>query len=164
MGTTAHLRSAHHTKRLLIITRADRPARLIGDEVNLASRLEAMCKQYGVDILVSGETYRRVQADFLARPVDRVVAVGKSTATDIYELVSERSTATPQMQLRCDQFAAVVESYRARDFAVALGLAMAFEAKHGPDAVAAKYIDRCRQALREPPPPTWDFSVVLTSK
>lgn len=143
---------------------ADTSARLIGDEVNLASRLEAMCKQYGVDILISGETYRRVQADFLARPVDRVVAVGKSNPTDIYELVAKRASATPHMRLRCDQFAAVVASYRSRDFAGALQLATEYEEEHGPDAVAAKYGERCREALHDPPPPSWDFVVVLTCK
>ena len=90
--------------------------------------------------------------------------MGKSAATDIYELVAKRESATQLMRLRCGQFTAVVASYRARDFEGALGLAMAFEAEHGPDIVAAKYIERCQKALLEPPPPDWDFCVVLTNK
>ena len=138
--------------------------RLIGDEVNLASRLEGMCKHYGVEILISGEMYSRVKADFLARPVDRVVAVGKTNATDIYELVAERAGAAPPLLLRCLDFAAVVAAYRERDFSCALGLATAFEVEHGPDPVAAVYIERCKQLLVDPPLPDWDFVVVLTSK
>lgn len=132
--------------------------------MNLASRLEAMCKQYGVEILISGEMYKRVEAGFLARPLDRVVAMGKKSATDIYELVASRAGASPELERRCVEFALVVEAYRGRDFDSALRLAIAYEAEHGPDVAAAKYVDRCRQMLANPPPESWDCTEVLTSK
>ena len=132
--------------------------------MNLASRLEAMCKQYGVDILISGEMYKRVEADFLARPIDRVVAVGKTLATDIFELVGERAGTPPEFERRCTEFAAAVDAYRRRDFDGALRLVLAYEAEYGPDVAAAKYVARCRQLLADPPPGDWACAVVLTSK
>ena len=58
--------------------------------------MESMCKQYGVEILISG--YMRILAGdaFLARRVDRVVAYGRRGTTDIYELVATQGTARPK--------------------------------------------------------------------
>ena len=65
-------------------------------QVNLAARLESMCKQYGVEILVSGRMRHLAGNNFLARRIDRVVAYGRNAATDIYELVATEGTALPQ--------------------------------------------------------------------
>ena len=120
--------------------------------MNLAARLEGMCKQYGVEVLISGAMYRRVEGAFLAQPLDRVVAAGKSQAADIYELVAERKGAVLALKRRCAAFAEVVAAYSARDFAGALLRAAAYEAAEGPDMAAAKYVARCRVFLESPPP------------
>ena len=120
--------------------------------MNLAARLEGMCKQYGVEVLISGAMYRRVEGAFLALPLDRVVAAGKSQAADIYELVAERKGAVLALKRRCAAFAEVVAAYSARDFAGALLRAAAYEAAEGPDMAAAKYVARCRVFLESPPP------------
>jgi adenylate cyclase len=65
------------------------------DQVNLAARLESMCKQYGVEVLISGRMRRLAGDAFLARRIDRVVAYGRRGATDIYELVATQGTARP---------------------------------------------------------------------
>ena len=132
--------------------------------MNLASRLEAMCKQYGIEVLISGHMHARVEGRFLARPLDRVVAAGKTRATDIYELVAERAGATERQARRCAEFAAVVAAYRARDFAGALRLAAGYEAEFGRDVAAGKYAERCARLLERPPPEDWDCAVVLTAK
>jgi len=61
----------------------------LGDPVNLASRLESLCKVYGVSVLCSGETYDALpkDGDFLCRQLDLVQVRGKRTATRIYEVV-----------------------------------------------------------------------------
>ncbi len=51
--------------------------------------------QYGVEILISDAMHERVKEEFLCRRIDRVVAVGKSKPTDIWELVAHRTLATP---------------------------------------------------------------------
>ena len=132
--------------------------------MNLASRLEAMCKQYGVAVLISGSLHALVRHRFLARPIDRVVAVGKRRAVDIFELVCELDHATPEDRRRCSDFEAVVEAYRARDFARALELAAAFAGAFPDDVATRKYAERCRCFMECPPSEDWDGTFVLTSK
>jgi hypothetical protein len=69
------------------------PCTLLWLQVNLAARLESMCKQYGVEILISGRMRELAGEAFIARRVDRVVAYGRRGATDIYELVATQGTA-----------------------------------------------------------------------
>lgn len=52
-------------------------------QVNLASRLESLCKHYGASILISGRLYEAVSDSFLARPVDRIVVYGRRAATEV---------------------------------------------------------------------------------
>ncbi len=132
--------------------------------MNLASRLEAMCKQYGVAVLISGNLHALVRHRFLARPIDRVVAVGKRRGVDIFELVSALHDATPEDLLRCSDFEAVVEAYRARDFAQALALVEAFAVVFPGDVAARNYAERCRCFMECPPGEDWDGTFVLTSK
>lgn len=141
-----------------------RRRRLIGDEVNLAARLESMCKHYGVEILVSGHMYAQVESDFLARPIDRVVALGKTRPTDVYELVAERPAATERQRRQCRYFERVVVAYSGREFAAALRLAAAYEAEFGGNVAAGKYRERCERLLTSPPGADWDCTEVLVSK
>ena len=123
-----------------------------------------MCKQYGVAVLISGGLHALVRHRFLARPIDRVVAVGKRRAVDVFELVSERDGATPEDRRRCSDFEAVVEAYRARDFARALVLVEAFAGAFPDDVAARKYAERCRCFIECPPGEDWDGTFVLTCK
>ena len=58
--------------------------------------MESMCKQYGVEILISGRMRLLAGDTFLARRIDRVVAYGRRAATDIYELIGTQGTALPE--------------------------------------------------------------------
>ena len=60
---------------------------VMGDAVNLASRLEGLNKYYGTEVLVSERTYREAQAVVRARPVDWVAVKGKAEAVLVYELL-----------------------------------------------------------------------------
>ena len=64
---------------------------IIGDTVNLTSRLEALNKQYGTSILVGEETYEEIKSRFNLRIIDKVAVKGKENATFIFELLSESS-------------------------------------------------------------------------
>jgi adenylate cyclase len=63
---------------------------IIGDAVNLASRLETSTKELGVDVLVSRETYERTQDAIVARPVREIVVKGRTQPVMTYELVGLR--------------------------------------------------------------------------
>ena len=65
----------------------------IGDHMNLASRIEGLTKQYGVDILISGNTKKLIGDDiFITRKVDTVNPKGKNKAVTLYELVGKKGS------------------------------------------------------------------------
>jgi adenylate cyclase len=67
---------------------------LVGDPVNLASRLEGACKFYGVGIVTSDTTRAQAGAGFVYRHLDKVVVKGKTKPTKIYEVVCRTDNAT----------------------------------------------------------------------
>lgn len=76
---------------------------VLGDGVNLASRLEELNKRYETEVLVSSDTYdsNAVAGAFLARPVDIVVVKGKSVPTTLWEIVAERESSDPLAAAIC---------------------------------------------------------------
>jgi adenylate cyclase len=125
----------------------------LGDGVNLAARLEGLCKQYGVAILVSEAIAYEARSDFAFRKIDRVAVKGRSAGVTIYELMSERSEIAERYE---DAF----EAYVARDFDRAIAL-LRTQAEDPPSAVL---LERCRAYRISPPPSTWDGIFVATSK
>ena len=63
---------------------------VIGDSVNLASRLESLTKNYGVRIIISEFTYEIVKDSFNCRELDKVNVKGKEEPVRIYELLSTK--------------------------------------------------------------------------
>mmetsp|Transcript_55642 Transcript_55642/g.146847 ORF Transcript_55642/g.146847 Transcript_55642/m.146847 type:complete len:271 (+) Transcript_55642:1494-2306(+) len=135
---------------------------MIGDEVNVASRLEAMGKFYGTSILISDALHKRLEPSrFLTRPVDRVVAYGKRDITDVHELVGYRDGSTPTQVRMCDGFALLVAAYHSRRFDEALQRARAHAREFPHDRkLAEMYEGRCKKLLAGPPVPGSDWSGV----
>ncbi len=132
--------------------------------MNLAARLESMGKRYGASVLISGGMRARVGGLFLARPLDRVVACGKTAATDVYELVAAAGGATETQRRYCGGFEAVVAAFRGREFGEARRLAEAFGREFPGDVAAAMYVERCDGLIAAPPGPEWDGAYVLAEK
>ena len=74
---------------------------LLGDEINLAARLESLCKQYGCYLVISESTFKEpdVADKFCCRVIDRVAVVGKSKATVVREVLARRHEATENQLL-----------------------------------------------------------------
>ena len=85
---------------------------MIGDTVNLASRLEGANKTYGTHVLVS-EATQIVAADrFEMREIDRVLVVGKSEPERIFELIGREGEVADQRLRLCDAFGEALDAYR----------------------------------------------------
>jgi adenylate cyclase len=119
---------------------------VLGDQVNLASRLEALTKDYGVGILVGEATARAAGARFVFREVDLVRVKGRAGAAPVFELVGRAGTRVDP------RFAEALAAYRAREFAAARE---SFAALEG-DPVAAIMTRRCAVLADAPPPADWD--------
>jgi adenylate cyclase len=120
---------------------------VLGDQVNLGSRLEALTKEYGVDILV-GEGTRAAAGDgFVFREIDMVRVKGRAGAAPVYELVGRAGTA------RVDaRFGDALAAYRKRDFAAARTAFAALADDPAAETMAA----RCAILAAAPPPDDWD--------
>lgn len=135
---------------------------IIGDNVNLASRLEGLTKQYGVEIIIGPETYDRIQHEFLCRPVDHVIVKGKTEAVRIFEPLALHAQATPEDIKFCEQFALGHKSYLKGDFTIS---ELQFQAvlKIRKDKLTELYLERI-QDLKLEPPLQWTGTYTAKSK
>ena len=142
---------------------------LIGDNVNLTSRLEAAGKQYGVDTIISEFSYNMVKDLILVRELDCVRVVGKMKPVVVYELVSknEEKEKNQYMQL-VETFNEGIKNYKEGNFQDALEYFKKSEGmevkkvylKTNPSKV---YIKRCIQLI-ESPPEHWEGIWTLSEK
>jgi class 3 adenylate cyclase len=136
----------------------------MGDAVNLASRLESLNRHYGTSILISESTYHLVRADFVARPVDFVAVLGRSSGVKIYELLAARSEAAASELAWVALCETGTRLYLRRQWSQARAQFLAaLEAKPG-DQPARMLAERCAAYESNPPPADWQGLVVMASK
>ena len=136
---------------------------VIGDAVNVASRLESTNKAYGTHIIIGPETRRLAGNRILVRELDRLAVYGRAGGLQIYELLdmADASKETPDW---VKSYEAGLASYRARDFATAIE---AFEKAQGlrqQDQASSLMIERCRQTMLSPVPEDWDGTAIALKK
>lgn len=142
---------------------------VLGDAVNLASRLEGINKYYGTRIIVGADTYEIVKTRFLMRPVDVVAVKGKAQGVRIYELLAGLSDdpelAPSSEQLRCKELTEqAFQAYIGRDFKIAMSLYQSLIQAFPDDGVGPLFLRRCQELLREPPDPDWTGTTRMTKK
>jgi adenylate cyclase len=129
---------------------------VIGDQVNLASRLEGLNKYYGTQILISDATYAAAQAGIVARPLDRVSVKGKRTAVLVYELLGLKGETAPAQEELAAQFAAALQAYHRQEWLAALRGFEALLERWPEDAPAQEMKRRCTLYRAQPPGADWD--------
>ena len=128
---------------------------MIGDNVNLASRLEGVCKMYHLPVLISGEVFARIRHEVCCRFIDRVRVVGRETTVDIYQPLQASARMTNEEQRLDDAYRRAWEAMKTRNFAKAECMFAELAEKHG-DAPSAVLLERVRQFMRQPPEADWD--------
>ncbi len=133
---------------------------VVGDTVNLASRLEGMTRRYrpGVDIVVSRATAEAAGPGFFFRPLDVVQVRGRRHYLMIHQLMGEDNGSGPPAIL--EPWGEAFAAYLARDFARA-GEMFAGLAERFADEPAAQLAVACRHFAAEPPPPEWAAGALL---
>jgi len=137
---------------------------VMGDSVNLGSRLEGLNKLYGTNITVSEMTYERVREEILGRELDSVRVKGKDQPVKIYELIVRRSQASSEQKVRVEEFHAALADYRNRQWPRARQAFQAILEKQPHDGAAKLYVERCQTLEKNPPPGDWDGVYTLTTK
>jgi adenylate cyclase len=137
---------------------------VLGDTVNLGSRLEGLTKQYGVEVIVSAAT-RAAVPEIACRPLDLVRVKGKREPIEIFEPVGERASASSHVLARIESTIAMLAHYRAGRFAAALEVLDALDRDaDGPDTLSTLYRERIAWFRAQPPAADWDGVFEHTSK
>jgi adenylate cyclase len=138
---------------------------VIGDGVNLASRLESACKGYGTKILISEFTYKLLRGTYFAREIDFVVVKGKTEPVAVYEILDYHNDASyPHMAEALRTFRLALGRYRAGAWRDAKqGFADVLELNPS-DKPAQLYIERCEFFEVNPPAKGWNGVWVMHDK
>jgi len=138
---------------------------VIGDSVNLASRLEGLTRIYGVDILLGPTAAELVREEFHLRSVARVQVKGKTKPVDAFTFIGARNEDVDSQLLKwLEVYEEGLEKFRARDFRQAKILFSRFLEFYPDDLLAQMYLARSLDYERQPPDEAWDAVEVLTKK
>ncbi|WP_439545582.1 GAF domain-containing protein [Sandarakinorhabdus sp.] len=138
---------------------------VIGDGVNLASRLESACKAYSARILISESTMSRLRGTYRMRDIDLVVVKGKTEPVRVFEVLDYHDTVSfPNLTDVVNQFNDGIAAYRARNFSKATERFERCIMLNPADRLAQTYIDRCHFLCANPPPADWDAIWVMKDK
>ncbi|MCD6122736.1 MAG: adenylate/guanylate cyclase domain-containing protein [Spirochaetales bacterium] len=137
---------------------------MMGNSVNLASRLEGVNKQYGTWVLISETTRKEIGDHFLVRKLDRVRVVGIKQPVRLFELLDEENLADAKVKEAVEVFHGGLELFEERDWegaAAVFNNVLKVNPNDGPSAV---YIKRCRDFRKKNPPASWDGVFNLSIK
>jgi adenylate cyclase len=132
---------------------------VMGDSVNLGSRLEGINKEYGTHIIVSEFTRAVLGPDFICRQLDRVKVKGKKLPVSIFEVMGKGNDA--EKRQLAQKFEAALELYFAQKFLEAQVL---FTGLADKDPTSAIYVERCGMWMQEAPEAGWDGSWTMKTK
>lgn len=137
---------------------------IMGDHVNLASRLEGLNKEYGRNIIISEYTYALIrQENFTVRELDRVCVKGKKQAVTIYELFGYGNLYKKKQAL-ADLFQQGLMVYRERQWQQAITIFKEVLNTYHDDPPSQVFIERCKAYQSDPPPEEWNGVFVMTTK
>jgi len=138
---------------------------IIGDGVNLASRLESACKAYGSRILISEFTYKLLKSTYYTREVDLVVVKGKTQPVAIYEVMDYHDDQSyPHLSDALRQFRAGLQDYRQQRWAKAKSAFEEVLSMNPADKTAQLYVGRCDLLQSKPPGDEWNGVWVMEEK
>jgi len=138
---------------------------LIGDNVNLGSRLEGLTKQYGVEILLSETTLAQLNGRVAVRFLDLVTVKGKTVPVGIYEPLEENTYKGFTIQQVVSGFDRAFHAYRERRWEEAISLyGELAKTRDGDDKTARLMIERCEYYKNDPPEADWDGSFTMKTK
>jgi adenylate cyclase len=137
---------------------------VIGDTVNLASRLEGLTKKFELDLLLGETVAPLVRGQFVLRTIAFVQAKGKTKPIEVFTVIGERGSVDPQIEAWLARYEEAVKLYRARQFAEALKIFQECLGTQPDDHMCATYASDCEALIQSPPDESWDAVLVMTEK
>lgn len=136
---------------------------VMGDAVNLGSRLEGITKQYGVGFIVGESTRELLKKEFVFRELDRVRVKGKADPVGIYEPVGEEGKVAREDMEEIKLWNQALRSYRAQDWDQAEVTLMNLQ-RMKPRYLYDLYVKRVEHLRKEPPGENWDGVTIFETK
>ncbi len=136
---------------------------VVGDAVNLASRVESLTKFYGVDILVTEHVHAR-QTRFIFREIDRVKVKGKEVGIELYEVICLKAQLTPELNEELTKYQVALDRYHQRNWEEAEKLFHQLCQQFPDMKLYQLYLNRVLIFKNHPPAEDWDGVYVHASK
>jgi adenylate cyclase len=137
---------------------------VIGDGVNLASRLESACKQYSANIIISENTKKLLKGTYRIRELDCVIVKGQTKPVKIFEVLDHHDEETfPNIMEVIAYFHDGLKKYKKQNFIEAIKVFEQALLLH-QDPVTQMYIQRCEHFISQPPESNWDGVFTMKSK
>ena len=137
---------------------------MIGDSVNLASRLEGANKEYGTLIMASEATVGQHRTKLVVRELDRLIVKGRREAVQVHEVIGRTGQVAAHWSELLELYESALGDYHRREFARARDILLRMREKWPGDGPTRVYIERCEAFLAAPPPDDWDGSFKMTHK
>ena len=137
---------------------------VLGDTVNLASRLEGLNKLYGTKILMDENTRNGCSDIFEWRHIDRIVVMGRTKATDIFEVLGETGKVREEEILATRMYETAWQSYSAGNFEQALKILGKLENEFGENRAVYRLKEKCVEYGKNPPSEGWHGATVMNHK
>lgn len=137
---------------------------IIGDSVNLASRIESANKFYGTRILISESTYQAVKNIYVTRLIDDATVVGRIRSVRLYELIGEKSDLSEAQLSQIALYQQAFQCYHCRAFPEALTLLNDLIEQTPADRATQILLKRCQEFVVNPPDSDWRGSYILRGK
>jgi adenylate cyclase len=136
---------------------------VLGDAVNLASRLEGANREYGTHVILGAATHELVSDAVVARELDLVRVKGKRAPAQIFELLALQP-APSALAAFVERFGWGLSAYKAQRWDEAIARFREADQLRGGDPPSRKYVERCEAMRREPPGPEWDGVFEMKTK
>ena len=138
---------------------------VMGDAVNLASRLEGLTRDYGLDLLIGETVARRVSETFRLRTVDLVRVKGKKKPAEVMTVIGPLTDLpTETQELLYADYEDAILLYRKQEFAAAARLLEECTQHNPADILTAFYLERCQSLIADAPAPGWDGVRLMKTK
>jgi adenylate cyclase len=137
---------------------------IIGDDVNLASRLEGINKHFGTLIMVSDVTLKKAGDEFATRCLGTIVVKGRTGGVKVHELVGFAKSLPAADRTWIDRFEAALALHDKRDFKAALAEFEACLAERPDDKTTKLYLERCKELIATPPGDDWSPQLEMHEK
>ena len=138
---------------------------VMGDAVNLASRLEGLTKDYGLDLLVGENVAKRISETYRLRTVDLVRVKGKKKPAEVMTVLGPLTEMpTEAQELLLADYEDAILLYRKQEFAAAARLLEECARVNPSDYLTAFYLERCQGLLAEAPGADWDGVRLMKTK